>query len=248
MGFRFRKRLNVGPFRMNFSKSGVGYSVGGKGFRVTKKAGGGYRTTASVPGSGISYSKDYPQNGKQVGKMKKTTQSQKGKKPHNWKAWGIGIAAVLVIGIIGIIADGGKENPEQSPSPSISVSAAGEPSASTPAIEPSSTPSPSAPEASEPVQETQPGNTESTPEPEDPATTESLTTAPSVVPSAPAASEPNEPEASASQQPEQQEMVWVSGSGEKYHNDPNCSNMKNPHQISLDEAVAAGRTPCSKCY
>lgn len=59
MGFRFRKSLNVGPFRMNFSKSGVGYSVGGKGFRVTKKAGGGYRTTSSIPGTGISFVNDF---------------------------------------------------------------------------------------------------------------------------------------------------------------------------------------------
>lgn len=58
MGFRFRKSANFGPLRINFSKSGVGYSVGGKGFRVTKKATGGYRTTASVPGTGFSYVKE----------------------------------------------------------------------------------------------------------------------------------------------------------------------------------------------
>ena len=55
MGFRFRKSINFGPLRLNFSKSGVGASVGTKGFRVTKKAGGGTRTTASIPGTGISY-------------------------------------------------------------------------------------------------------------------------------------------------------------------------------------------------
>lgn len=59
MGFNFRKSIKAGPFRVNFSKSGVGYSVGGKGFRVTKKAGGGVRTTAGIPGTGISYTKDY---------------------------------------------------------------------------------------------------------------------------------------------------------------------------------------------
>jgi len=58
MSFRFRKSIKAGPVRVNFSKSGVGYSVGGKGFRVTKKAGGGVRTTAGVPGTGISYVKD----------------------------------------------------------------------------------------------------------------------------------------------------------------------------------------------
>lgn len=58
MGFRFKKSIKAGPVRVNFSKSGVGYSVGGKGFRVTKKANGGIRTTASIPGTGVSYVKD----------------------------------------------------------------------------------------------------------------------------------------------------------------------------------------------
>ena len=58
MGFRFRKSVNIGGARVNFSKSGIGASVGGKGFRYTKKADGSTRTTASVPGTGISYQKD----------------------------------------------------------------------------------------------------------------------------------------------------------------------------------------------
>ncbi len=75
MGFRFRKSAKVGPFRINFSKSGVGYSFGGKGFRVTKKAGGGMRTPASIPGSGISYVKDYGKGRKTSGKSPATTTS-----------------------------------------------------------------------------------------------------------------------------------------------------------------------------
>lgn len=55
MGLRFRKSKNYGPFRINFSKSGVGFSVGGKGFRYTKMANGRTRKTYSLPGTGISY-------------------------------------------------------------------------------------------------------------------------------------------------------------------------------------------------
>lgn len=55
MGFRFRKSIKAGPLRINFSKSGVGYSIGCKGFRYAKKAGGGTRSTANIPGTGISY-------------------------------------------------------------------------------------------------------------------------------------------------------------------------------------------------
>lgn len=56
MGFRYRKSINLGgEFRVNLSKSGVGYSWGVKGYRVTKTANGRTRTTASIPGTGISY-------------------------------------------------------------------------------------------------------------------------------------------------------------------------------------------------
>lgn len=59
MGLRFRKSIKLGKgARINFSKSGVGASIGTKGLRYTLKAGGGSRTTASIPGTGISYTKD----------------------------------------------------------------------------------------------------------------------------------------------------------------------------------------------
>lgn len=58
MGFRFRKSKKVGPFRINMSQKGIGWSVGVKGLRYTKKAGGGSRVTASIPGAGISYVTD----------------------------------------------------------------------------------------------------------------------------------------------------------------------------------------------
>lgn len=59
MGMRFRKSINIGGgARLNLSKSGLGFSLGTKGTRVTKKASGGTRSTLSVPGTGISYVKD----------------------------------------------------------------------------------------------------------------------------------------------------------------------------------------------
>lgn len=59
MGFRYRKSINLGGgFRINLSKSGIGYSWGTKGLRVTKTAKGTTRTTYSIPGTGISYTDD----------------------------------------------------------------------------------------------------------------------------------------------------------------------------------------------
>ena len=60
MGFRFRKSIKLGGgFKINFSKSGIGYSWGVKGFRLTKTARGSSRATASIPGTGISYSTEH---------------------------------------------------------------------------------------------------------------------------------------------------------------------------------------------
>jgi len=47
---------------------------------------------------------------------------------------------------------------------------------------------------------------------------------------------------------DESDMVWISRTGTKYHSNPDCSNMKNPGYVTLDEAIAQGRTPCKKCY
>lgn len=57
MAFRFRKSVKVAPgIRLNFSKSGVSTSIGGRGARVnfSKR---GVRTTVGLPGTGLSYSR-----------------------------------------------------------------------------------------------------------------------------------------------------------------------------------------------
>lgn len=60
MGYRYRKSINLGGgFRINISKSGVGYSWGTKGYRVTKTAKGTIRQTVSIPGSGISHVQEF---------------------------------------------------------------------------------------------------------------------------------------------------------------------------------------------
>ena len=63
MGLRFRKSINIGKFfRINFSKSGIGYSFGIPGARISRSAKGDTKTTYSIPGTGISYSPDKPKN------------------------------------------------------------------------------------------------------------------------------------------------------------------------------------------
>ena len=63
MGFSFRKSVNLGPFRVNVGKSGVGYSFGGKGLRVGTSAKGRRYTSFSIPGTGVSYRGNRPKVG-----------------------------------------------------------------------------------------------------------------------------------------------------------------------------------------
>ena len=63
MGWSFRKSVGLGPFRVNVSKSGVGYSIGGRGFRVGTNAKGRRYTSFSLPGTGLSYRKNLPTTG-----------------------------------------------------------------------------------------------------------------------------------------------------------------------------------------
>ena len=58
MGLRFRKSINLGPLRINLSKSGVGFSLGVKGFRIGRSAKGKNTATVSLPGTGLSYVQD----------------------------------------------------------------------------------------------------------------------------------------------------------------------------------------------
>ena len=42
-------------------------------------------------------------------------------------------------------------------------------------------------------------------------------------------------------------MVWVSGSGKKYHTKSDCSGMEGAVQITLQEALDQGKEPCKRC-
>lgn len=68
MGFNFRKSIKLGKlFKLNVSKSGASVSFGGKGFRQSIGTSGNARTTFSLPGTGLSYSKTI--NAKKLLKM-----------------------------------------------------------------------------------------------------------------------------------------------------------------------------------
>ena len=58
MGLRFRKSIKFGIFRVNLSKTGIGWSVGVPGARYTKMANGRTRITTGLPGTGVTWVKE----------------------------------------------------------------------------------------------------------------------------------------------------------------------------------------------
>src|SRR5947209_3781101 len=62
MAWSFRKSFNFGPLRVNLSKKGFGFSVGGRGFRAGRDSQGRGYTQTSIPGTGI-YNRQYLPSG-----------------------------------------------------------------------------------------------------------------------------------------------------------------------------------------
>jgi hypothetical protein len=57
MGFNFRKSVKIMPgVRLNVGKKSAGLSFGGRGMRYSINSNGGSRVSASIPGTGLSYS------------------------------------------------------------------------------------------------------------------------------------------------------------------------------------------------
>ena len=55
MGWYYRKSIGLGPFRINLSKSGIGYSVGAGGFRTGVNSRGRSYKSFNIRGTGIGY-------------------------------------------------------------------------------------------------------------------------------------------------------------------------------------------------
>ena len=236
MGFRFRKSVKAGPVRINFSKSGVGYSVGGKGFRVTKRADGKTQTTASIPGTGVSYVK--------------TTRK---KKDEAAPSAGVIVVAVIVLAllIVWLFSGCGADTPDasapvetvQTPTPAPVVpEKPAEPEK--PAAEPTPAPDPEKPAEpqeppAEPVKPAEPGKPAADPAPEPEKSAEPAPT--------PEPEKPTEPE------PVKGPAVIGNKNSKKYH-ELGCSSiedMKESNRIELESAAAAeakGYKPCSRCH
>lgn len=219
MGIRYRKSFKLGPLRINLSKSGVGYSVGNKFYRVTKKANGGMRTTTTLPGTGISDVKDYSKD-----QVEEAAQMARTKKKKKVPAIVSGAAALLVL--IGVVTGGGDDaSKDKDDTPSTRQEQTVTPSTSTKTTTTTKTDTTTPSTSTETKTETK---TE-TPAPAPQPSTKTGTTA------------------QASQPATQNERkVYRTKTGKRYHYDSHC-NGGDYYEVTLSQAENAGLTPCKKC-
>lgn len=268
MGFRFRKSINLGPLRINLSKSGVGYSVGGKGFRVTKKAGGGTRTTASIPGTGISYVKEHGSGKKKASDNAPSTSGgtrNAPKRPLYKRPWFVAIMVILLLGAVGsACGDSDDSQAEQDPiqqeqaTVQEDTGSQEDTAATEDTLAEDPDPAPADKAEQEPVQPSESvQETLEDPEPvqqaETPASGPAAPTAPVSEPQTQPEQEPapvveSEPEPELKPEPAQEtsRTVYITKTGKRYHYDGNCGNGEYIPS-TLAEAKAKGLTPCEKC-
>lgn len=183
------------------------------------------------------------------------------KKPFYKRWWFWAVVAFVVIGAIGSALEKG-EAPVQATAPAQESSELPEPATEqtagptqTPVPTPTPTPTPAPTQTPEPT---------STPEPLPEQTPAAVTTTPTASGSGQAEvqgpsgsggegtgggwdSEPSGTQPVPTDAPSGM-MVWIPQSGSKYHSSPNCSNMKNPTQVTVSQAEAWGYEPCKKCF
>jgi hypothetical protein len=73
MGWSFRRSKSFGLFRLNFSKSGIGYSFGVPGARIGVNAKGKKYLRGGIPGTGLYYQSSLPEG--QPGQLPQSTSS-----------------------------------------------------------------------------------------------------------------------------------------------------------------------------
>lgn len=248
MGFRFRKSLNLGPLRINFSKSGIGYSVGNKFARVTKKADGGVRTTATIPGTGISHVKEY--GAKQTNAAQGGSPNDSGGSLFKPLLLGALTVCLLIFAVVGCMPHSEDPEPdnaqaviqkpqeqvdEQAPQTDAKTQSDETPGNIQTQPEPDPTPAPDPVVEPEPDPQPQPVTTpEPTPQPEQAEPAPTLT-----------------PEQAFRESLKQYAYVGSSES-DKYHR-PTCrwtskiNDGNLVHFDSAEEAQAAGYEPCGTC-
>ena len=81
-----------------------------------------------------------------------------------------------------------------------------------------------------------------------PVPTEAPTLLPTPVPTEAPTPQPTPvPTEAPTQQPDDSTIVWVDDTAKRYHKKNGCG-MDNAYQVTLEEALKMGKTPCGNCY
>lgn len=254
MGMRFRKSVKIAPgVKINLNSKSVSVTAGVKGAHHTVSSNGSCTSSVGIPGTGLSYSK-VTKNSSQTQKAKKNQYNGsqefcdpdlKPEGPKNpkkkWYQSNFWIIFFLIVFFpVGLYLMWRYSNWNKVVKAIITaffvyavVQSASNPGSEVEKV-PAITVTPT-PELTVEPTETPVPTTTVTPEPTE---TSIPTVTPTPVPT-------TEPITSAE---ENEPKVWISGTGSKYHSNPNCSNMSSPTQISLSDAEARGYEPCKKCY
>lgn len=256
MGMRFRKSVKIAPgVKVNLNSKSVSVTAGVKGAHHTVSSNGSRTSSVGIPGTGLSYSKTTRgssgtqkagsnQSDNSKGFYTPELEPEDPKTPKKrWYQSNFWIIFFLIVFFpVGLYLMW--RHSKWNKVVKVLVTAffvyavvqSGSTQDSAPTKVPAITATPT-PELTVAPTET-PVPTE-TPTPE-PTATPIPTATPTPVPTATA--EPIVPVA------ENGPTVWISGTGSKYHSNPNCSNMSSPTEISLSDAESRGYEPCKKCY
>ena len=252
MGTRFRKSLNLGPLRINFSQSGVGFSVGNKFGRITQKADGNIRTTTTLPGTGISHVKEY--GAKQTGAAQGGSPNDSGGSLFKPLLLGALTVCLLIFAVVGCMPHSEDPEPDnaqavmQEPQEQVDEQAPQTDAETQPDETPGdiqTQPEPNPTPAPNPVVDSEPDQ-KPTPQPQ-PVTTPEPTPQPEQAEPAPTLT----PEQAFRESLKQYAYVGSSES-DKYHR-PTCrwtskiNDGNLVHFDSAEEAQAAGYEPCGTC-
>ena len=254
MGTRFRKSLNLGPLRINFSQSGVGFSVGNKFGRITQKADGNIRTTTTLPGTGISHVEEH--GAKQTGAAQGGSPNDSGGSLFKPLLLGALTVCLLIFAVVGCMPHSEDPEPDnaqaviQKPQEQVDEQAPQTDAETQPDETPGdiqTQPEPDPTPAPDPVVDQEPD-----PQPQ-PVTTPEPTPQPTPEP------QPEQAEPAPTLTPEQafreslKQYAYVGSSeSDKYHR-PTCrwtskiNDGNLVHFDSAEEAQAAGYEPCGTC-
>ena len=235
MGLRFRKSVKIAPgVRLNLNKNSTSVSFGGKGAHYTVSSTGRKTASVGIPGTGISYSATTSSGkGSKAGGTAKSSgggSSGNGGGDKSGCLWLLlGLALLPILLTYWLWTTDKFKLSKKARAGIIAVMwvvliilgiVGG-------------------------------NNKKSTAQPTPTATIVAETPQPTEVPTAtPAPTATPTPEPTATPEPTETQptMVYIAGSGTKYHRLPSCSGMENPTEVTLEQAESWGYTPCKRCH